>query len=48
MNWNALWLHVFGTTDFLGINLGFWVAMAVVVLIALLMNVIFWNMSPKQ
>ena len=45
MNWNALWLKLFGTNSFLGINMGFWVAMAVVCLIVILMNAIFWGMK---
>ena len=41
-------MNLFGTTSVLGINLGFWVAMAVVLLIVILMNVVFWSMKPKK
>lgn len=48
MNWTKIWMDLFGTTSFLGINLGFWAAMGVVVLIVVLMNVVFWSMAPKR
>ncbi|MBT2156625.1 hypothetical protein KK425_06525 [Clostridioides difficile] len=38
----------FGTTEWLGLNIGFWVAMAVVLLIVIVMNVVFWSMKPKD
>ena len=48
MNWTEIWMDLFGTTSFLGVDVGFWVAMAVVTLIVLLMNGIFWGMKPKK
>lgn len=48
MNWTTIWMDLFGTTSFLGINIGFWLAMAGVLLIVILMNVIFWSMKPKR
>ncbi len=47
MNWAKIWMNLFETTEFLGIDMGFWVAMAVVLLIVILMNVVFWIMKPK-
>ena len=47
MNWTNLWLTIFGTTEFLGIDMGFWVSMGISLLIALLMNVVFWSMKAK-
>lgn len=47
MNWATIWMNLFGTTSFLGINMGFWVGMAVVLLIVVLMNVVFWRMKPQ-
>lgn len=41
-------MNLFETTEFLGIDMGFWVAMAVVLLIVILMNVVFWSMKPKM
>ena len=32
----------------LGINMGFWVGMAAVLLIVVLMNVVFWSLKPKK
>ena len=47
MNWKELWMTLFGTTEWLGLNIGFWVALAAVLLIVILMNVLFWSMKPK-
>ena len=30
MNWKELWMTLFGTTEWLGLNMGFWVALAAV------------------
>ena len=46
-DWKELWMTFFGTTEWLGLNIGFWMAMAVVLLIVIVMNVIFWSMKPK-
>lgn len=48
MNWATFWMNLFGTISFLGIDMGFWVGMAVVSLIVVLMNVVFWRMKPKR
>ena len=48
MNWTAIWLKLFGTTSFLGIDMGFWTAMGVILLIVVLMNAVFWGMKPKK
>lgn len=48
MNWKEIWMALLGTTEWLGLNMGFGVAMAAVVLIVILMNVIFWGIKPKQ
>ena len=47
MNWTNLWLDLFGTTSWLGLNLGFWVATGLVLLLVLLMNVVFWALPPR-
>ena len=47
MNWKEIWMTLFGTTEWLGLNIGFWVSMAAVVLIVILMNVMFWSMKPR-
>lgn len=46
VNWISLWMKIFGTTEFFGLNMGFWVSMAVVALIVIIMNVVFWSMKP--
>lgn len=48
MIWSELWINVFGCTSFCGIDMGFWAAMSVVLLIVILMNVVFWGMKPKS
>ena len=58
MNWKELWMTFFGTTEWLGLNIGFWMAMgldmgfwvsiAVVIVVVILMNVIFWNMELTE
>lgn len=48
VNWKELWMNIFGMTEWLGLNIGFWVALSVVALIVILMNVVFWNTKPKM
>lgn len=48
MIWTKLWFALFGTDRLAGLNIGFWVAMAAVILLVLLMNLIFWGMKPKH
>lgn len=48
MDWTNIWMSLFGRTILLGLDMGFWTAMAVVALIVILMNVIFWGIKPKK
>ena len=48
MNWSNIWMRLFGSADWLGLNMGFWVSMAVVALIVVVMNVVFWGMKPRK
>ena len=48
MNWTNLWIKLFGTTKFMGLDMGFWVSIAVVIVVVILMNVIFWNMEKNK
>lgn len=48
MIWSELWMKLFGYTSFLGIDMGFWVALSAVLLIVILMNVVFWGLRPKE
>lgn len=41
-------MKLFGRVSFWGINMGFWVGMAVVLLIVVLMNAVFWGMKPEK
>lgn len=47
MNWTGIWMKLFGTTTLWGLNMGFWVALAAVALIVIVMNAVFWGMKPK-
>ena len=46
MNWTQIWIDLFGATEWLGLNMGFWVANGVVLVVVVIMNVVFWNMKP--
>ena len=48
MNWNKIWMSLFGTCEWLGLNIEFWVSMAVVVIIVILMNVVFFILIPPR
>lgn len=48
MNWTNLWIKLFRTTKFMGLDMGFWVSIAVVIVVVILMNVIFWNMELTE
>ena len=48
MTWATIWMSLFGTTSLFGIDMGFWSGMAVVLLIVVLMNVVFWSMKQKR
>ena len=43
-----IWTVLFGTNTFLGLNMGFWVSMAAVLFIVIVMNVVFWSMKPQN
>lgn len=40
MTWTKLWMDLFGRTALCGIDMGFWAAMSVVLLLVILMNVV--------
>jgi uncharacterized membrane protein len=48
INWANIWLKLFGTTQWMGIDIGFWVSMLLCALIVVVMNVVFWGMKPKR
>ena len=48
MNWTKLWMELFGRKELFGLDMGFWAAMAVVLIIVILMNAAFWNVKPKH
>ena len=46
MNWTAIWLKLFGTTTWMGLDVGFWISMGISALVALTMVVVVWNQKP--
>ena len=46
MNWTKIWMTVFGTTTWMGLDMGFWVSMGISLLVAIAMVVVFWNTKP--
>lgn len=47
MNLTNIWMTLFGTTTFYGLDMGFWVSMAAVALIVVIENIVFWSMKPR-
>lgn len=43
-----LWTELFGRTELFGVNIGFWVALAAVAVIVIVMNIVFWSMKPSD
>ena len=48
MNWTNLWIKLFGTTTWMGLDMGFWVSMGISLLVALLMIVVFGCQKPYK
>ena len=48
MTWTTIWMKLFGATTLWGLDMGFWAAMAVVCLIVILMNAVFWSLKPEK
>ena len=48
VNWTSIWMSLFGSTSFLGLDMGFWVSMGIALLVTILMNIVFWSMKPKK
>lgn len=48
IDWFNIWLKLFGQTQWLGLDIGFWVSMAICVVIVIIMNIVFWGMPPKK
>ena len=48
MEWKELWMTIFGTCEWMGLNMGVWVSMAVVLLIVIAMNVVLWGIEPRN
>lgn len=48
MKWMVFFSDWLGRTEFFGVDLGFWVGMAVVLLLVFLMNMAAWSRGPKK
>lgn len=43
-----IWLTLFGSGEILGLARDFWLFMAAVLLIVVVMNIVFWGMKPQR
>ena len=43
INWTKIWIFLFGTTEFAGLDIGFWAALAACLLVICFMNLILWE-----
>ncbi len=43
VDWQGLWMAIFGTDEWLGLNMGFWVAMGIIAIVVLVQNIVFWR-----
>ncbi|WP_455577297.1 hypothetical protein [Anaerosinus sp.] len=48
MNWNSIWNTLFNCTELLGIDMGFWVSLAIILIVVVVMNITFWNIKPLK
>ncbi|WP_455542966.1 hypothetical protein [Intestinibacter sp.] len=48
MNWNNIWNTLFNKTELFGINMGFWVSLAIILIVVVAMNITFWSMKPLK
>ena len=48
MSWRDLWMLYFGTAESFGIDLGFWIALFLIMIIVILVNLVCWTMTPKR
>ncbi len=48
MNLDDLFVSLFGCKEILNVDISFWVVMAIVALIVVIMNIVYWNMSPAK
>ncbi|MEE0558363.1 MAG: hypothetical protein UC361_02900 [Bulleidia sp.] len=48
MSWRDLWMLYFGTAESFGIDLGFWIGLFLIMIIVILMNLVYWSMTPKR
>ncbi len=45
--WANLWIKLFGSVDgWMGLDWGFWVSMAIVALVVIIENIVFWSFKP--
>lgn len=45
---DAFSLNIFGATEWLGVNCGFWLAMAFIILVVAIQNIVFWSKKPYE
>ncbi len=48
MNLDALFISLFGYDKLWNIDMSFWASMALIGLVVVIMNVVYWNMKPDE
>lgn len=46
MKLTQIWVALFGTAEWLGFDIGFWVSLAAIATVVIAMNVVFWSVKP--
>ena len=47
MTWDTILIQLFGTTTFLGIDIGFWFGLCIILFLACLMEGIAWSLANR-
>ena len=47
MTWDTILIQLFGTTTFLGINIGFWFGLCIILFLVCLMEGIAWSLANR-
>lgn len=48
MRWTSLYMKIFGTTKFFGIDIGFWIVVVICLFIMVGMNLLLWKKKPLK
>ncbi len=48
MNLDDLFVSLFGYKEILNVDISFWVVMAIIALVVVVMNLVYWNTAPSK